>query len=433
MHGLENVNSHERFHDLCALAMSGILSTQEWADLTGHLQSCDECRQAFREYEALTKEGMPMLAARYCRQDEEEQWDNSKIRQRLFERITDAGQEAGAGLLIETPRRLRARDLRSFATPARILVAACLLFVIGIGLYRQFGEWRAAAKRPLVSTDQQLQKWVAEKQMLEGALAGREKSLAQAQSENSQKQIRIDQLESHIRLLEARADELGKAKMAADEQLRSISQQRADLVHLRDTMEAQFRDLQNAYQNVQLELVGLRAERDRVKLRMASLETDVEALTLANRDQQRRLQDQEQYLSQDRDIRELMGARQLYVADVFDVSSDSRTRRPFGRVFYTKGKSLIFYAFDLDRQPGVKNAAFQAWGRNEASQKKPLSLGILYKDDDASRRWVLRFDDPRRLEEIDSVFVTVEPSGGSKKPTGKAFLVASLRREANHP
>jgi hypothetical protein len=269
--------------------------------------------------------------------------------------------------------------------------------------------------------------------MLEGALAGREKSLAQAQSENSQKQIRIDQLESHIRLLEARADELGKAKMAADEQLRSISQQRADLVHLRDTMEAQFRDLQNAYQNVQLELVGLRAERDRVKLRMASLETDVEALTLANRDQQRRLQDQEQYLSEDRDIRELMGARQLYVADVFDVSSDSRTRKPYGRVFYTKGKSLIFYAFDLDRQPGVKNAAFQAWGRNEASQKKPLSLGILYKDDDASRRWVLRFDDPRRLEEIDSVFVTVEPSGGSKKPTGKAFLVASLRREANHP
>jgi len=48
-----------------------------------------------------------------------------------------------------------------------------------------------------------------------------------------------------------------------------------------------------------------------------------------------------------------MGARKLYIADVFDVDSGSRTKKPFGRVFYTQGKSLIFYAFDLDRQPSV--------------------------------------------------------------------------------
>ena len=47
-----------------------------------------------------------------------------------------------------------------------------------------------------------------------------------------------------------------------------------------------------------------------------------------------------------------MGARKLYIADVFDVDSGSRTRKPFGRVFYTQSKSLIFYAFDLDRQTG---------------------------------------------------------------------------------
>jgi hypothetical protein len=50
-----------------------------------------------------------------------------------------------------------------------------------------------------------------------------------------------------------------------------------------------------------------------------------------------------------------------------------------------------------------------------------------------NRRWALRCDDPQQLAEIDAVFVTVEPQGGSQKPTGKAFLYAMLRKEANHP
>jgi hypothetical protein len=124
---------------------------------------------------------------------------------------------------------------------------------------------------------------------------------------------------------------------------------------------------------------------------------------------------------------------------VFDVDSSSRTQKPFGRVFYTQGKSLIFYAFDLDREPGVVNAsanAFQVWGQREAPQGQqvsPMNLGILYMDNESNRRWVMRFDDPKQLAEIDAVFVTVEPQGGSHKPTGKPFLYALLRNEANHP
>jgi len=46
---------------------------------------------------------------------------------------------------------------------------------------------------------------------------------------------------------------------------------------------------------------------------------------------------------------------------VYDVERTGETRKPYGPVFYTKGKSLIFYAYDLDQQPGVKNAStFQA-------------------------------------------------------------------------
>jgi anti-sigma-K factor RskA len=107
----------------------------------------------------------------------------------------------------------------------------------------------------------------------------------------------------------------------------------------------------------------------------------------------------------------------------------------FGRVFYTQNKSLIFYAFDLDHEPGVKNAsAFQVWGQRDASERtRAMNLGILYMDSETNRRWVLHLDDPKQLAEIDAVFVTVEPHGGSPKPTGKPFLYALLRKEANHP
>jgi hypothetical protein len=44
---------------------------------------------------------------------------------------------------------------------------------------------------------------------------------------------------------------------------------------------------------------------------------------------------------------------------------------------------------------------------------------------------VLRFEDPQILAEIDSVFVTVEPPGGSAKPSGRQFLYAYLNANLN--
>jgi len=44
-------------------------------------------------------------------------------------------------------------------------------------------------------------------------------------------------------------------------------------------------------------------------------------------------------------------------------------------VFYTQNKSLVFYAFDLYHQPGVKNAGvFQVWGsgmRKQTAHRTP--------------------------------------------------------------
>jgi hypothetical protein len=116
------------------------------------------------------------------------------------------------------------------------------------------------------------------------------------------------------------------------------------------------------------------------------------------------------------------------------VARTGKTNKPYGRVFYTKGKSLIFYAYDLDQQQGLKNAStFQAWGRRGPDKEQALNLGIFYVDNDSKKRWVLKSTDPKTLEEIDAVFVTIEPQGGSHHPSGKQLLFASLRINPNHP
>jgi len=45
----------------------------------------------------------------------------------------------------------------------------------------------------------------------------------------------------------------------------------------------------------------------------------------------------------------------------------------------------------------------------------------------------LKFDDEKALDQIDAVFVTLEPDGQSHKPSGKSLLFAYLKVNPNHP
>ena len=430
-------SAHEKFSELCALAMSGALTDNESAELKKHLQTCSECREAYREYMLLTEEGIPHLAARYSPPQEVENWDDSATRRKLFARVA-AAELPG---LLEQPTR-PATLASGFHVRKRIVshpfvataVAACVVFAVSIGAYQYGRRIEAAAKEAIASAtasaDDRVQKLASEKNAVDDLLGAENQKLDLLQSESSLRQKEIERLNSALDVVQQHDKELVASNASSDEQLHSVS-------HERDALSAQLQEARHAYDAVQSELVGLRADRDKATLRLASLETEVNELTATNHDLLAKADTTGQFLSSDRDIRELMGARNLYIADVFDVDSSSRTRKPFGRVFYTQGKSLIFYAFDLDHQPGPKNAGtFQAWGQKEmppGTTAQPVSLGILYMDNEKNRRWALRCDDPQELAQIDAVFVTVEPHGGSDKPTSKPFLYAMLRKEANHP
>jgi len=97
---------------------------------------------------------------------------------------------------------------------------------------------------------------------------------------------------------------------------------------------------------------------------------------------------------------------------------------------FSKGLLCLRPAEQRQREQGC----LPGLGQKEGRSQPPRSLGIFYVDDSTQDRWVLKFEDPDVLEQIDQVFVTVEPASGSKQPTGRPFLSAAFLNEPpNHP
>ena len=121
--------------------------------------------------------------------------------------------------------------------------------------------------------------------------------------------------------------------------------------------------------------------------------------------------------------------------DVYDADGNGRRQQSFGRVFYIEGKSLVFYAYDLDDPGRFKtNVVFHVWGGKAGMKEVTHSLGILHKDDAGQNRWAMTFDDPSVLAQINSVFVTAESANKHyDEPHGKKVLYAYFGSQPNHP
>ena len=239
------------------------------------------------------------------------------------------------------------------------------------------------------------------------------------------------------RNLRANFAEIAKLKEQKAQLEAELADRKADLDRSsrdRAEMDRQLTATQANAHALQEKLGSVESQRSRDDSQRVGLLTRVNDLTAALQDKDRKIAQDQDLLQHDRDIRNLISARDLYIAEIYDVAKTGDTQKPFGRVFYTKDKSLIFYGYDLDQQPGIKNAStFQAWGRRGSDHQHDVSLGILYLDDSGKKRWVLKSNDATTLAQLDAVFVTVEPAGGSIKPTSKPLLFTYLRLEPNHP
>jgi hypothetical protein len=439
------MSSHEEFLELCAAATAGELSIAEQARLDAHLVVCPECRRAKTEYETAAVKAMAFAADRDSKRADvgDDSWSVENAEAELFQRLDRTHADGQASHVRGDPPDKSKPGRRFTYRPSQIrwqelwmpfAAAVLLCLALGVAAYRT-GIKRGtdvartvppSAKDSEISLEAQASDAGYERAQLLARISENGKVIADLRQQLSQEKKLVMGLNANAEPAESPAtagqqvvQAGGDSRIKRDEELKVAQTKLADL---------------------QTAIDAAAAARDDAASRATVLEAKVTELTDLLRDRDHALDrneaevaKQQELLEHDRDIRDLMGARELYMADVYDVSGKG-TAKTYGRVFYTKGKSLIFYAFDLDAQQSVQNAsAFQAWGRRGPDKLQALNLGIFFEDNLSKKRWVLKANDPKALEDIDAVFVTVEPNGGSHHPSGKQLLFASLRITPNHP
>jgi Anti-sigma-K factor rskA, C-terminal len=421
----------EEFAELCALSTSGELSADELATLNEHVAGCAPCTALLSEYTGLAHVGMAKLAADHHLNRAIETplgYDEAKGEERFV--AFRAHQPTWQSRFQPGVHQVTAIDRwRSIKRPAILIGTAAALLVCAGGAF-ELGRRMAAVPSPPTFTTVVRSPAAPdeEKAQLKTELATAQASLKTATDKSVDIERQLAALSDATTLLLAQIEALTRKDNADSGSLAALTQQR-------DALQQQLDEASGALVRAREDLNHAQRDRQGALFRVASLESEIKDLHSELAATSNAAGNDEKFLSADRDIRELMGARDLYIADVFDVKNNGERSRPFGRVFYTKGRRLIFYAFDLQAQSGYREAkAFQAWGKPDRSSGKPISLGIFYEDSEKNQRWVLKADNPEVLARINAVFVTVEPRGGSEKPTGKPFLEAYLHSlPPNHP
>jgi len=415
---------HEEFEALCALSTTGELTVEEWSRLREHLAQCARCRESQRQFERVVATAIPALAEEGGANPEDGtspgSWSLEAAEAALMESLRD--EPSPSNLKSITPSSpAHWRRTRRYALAATIL-AACSVAGYRMGVYHEHG-WGSSAVPAVAS----IPSIPPHADPAATAVTPRNAGTPSNETESAalRDQIRLDQMEM-ARLKDTQrqmVDELAKRSSELDRS----SQERADLA-------VRLALAQASAEGLEARLDRMNGQKPQDTAESTSLKVQINDLNTALKDKDKEIAQEQELLQHDRDIRNLIGARNLYIAEIYDVAKTGDTQKPFGRVFYTKDKSLIFYGYDLDQQRGMKNAStFQAWGRSGSDHKHDVSLGLLYQDDANQKRWALKFNDAKTIAQIDAVFVTVEPEGGSTKPSGKPLLFTYLRLDPNHP
>jgi TolA-binding protein len=403
------LNTHEQYEELCALAASGHASADELNDLRSHLEGCPNCRSAAYDFTQISAQGLSQLAAKRL---------HCEIPSGMTQRFIARARSEGIAISRENvPHIARPRRFGVFASVCAFAAVIVLAALLMIARSAPIAAGRQHNTPPSVGTPSS------------------DASLQKGQNQDAEIQRKLASAEADI------------ASMAT-----AIRKQRGELESLGEANGY----LATRLANEEHESATIRSEKAQLEARIAGLETDVErskadkntsdALVALEEGELRNLRgklatqeaalgQQEELAARGSDVRDLVVARNLHIIDVHDRDGDGKNQRAFGRIFYTEGKSLIFYAYDLaDPRKVDEKVSFCVWGERLGAEKPISNLGVFHSDDAKDGRWVLTFDDPNVLAQINSVFVTVESSRKAvKEPGGKRILFAFLGAKPNHP
>jgi len=408
------MNEHEDFKELCALSASGNISAPEMSELKAHLESCAECRGHLSDFAQVSAQALALHGDSYSR---------PRLPAGMKNRFITRARSDGVPLRW----RSKAIDLdfgklfnRAGAVAAIVFVSAAVGIVLWKGvparrhmasLNKSSAPVAPAGRTDVRAVDTRDHDLAVQLQTGVLSLERQRKTLEQDKQELEQ---RLNQSGKHEEDLSVRLSELEKNDAA----LRQLAaEQDSKLAGLNDELkkkDATLTDEVAALAEQQNQLEGLRAQ-------------------LGERDAE--IKDQQKLLSAGTLARDLIIARNLHIIDVHDSNGSGEHQRAFGRIFYTEGKSLVFYAYDLQDPENLDaKISFHVWGSKLGEQQQARNLGVFHAEDIGAGRWVLTCDDPNVLAKINTVFVTAESARKKiDQPKGKRILYAFLGERPNHP
>ena len=404
------MDTHDHYEQLCALAASGQLPSDELEDFRSHVATCPNCKMLANDLIFLSAQGLSVAAGERLRSTVP-----FGMTERFVARARSEGIEINRAAASEAKRPLRPiRWAAVCAVTATVLIAA--LFAI-----------RNAKSLPFIGQDKQKSAHLSSPSpVLHAELVHTEDARLQEQLTTTRAQL--SSMSATVRAQRSELDAVSRTSSLLNSHLIETEQQAAALQTEKAERESRIKQIEG-------ELEKSRSEKNTNEVALALQETELRDLRKQVADQADALEQQEALAARGSDVRDLVVARNLHIIDVHDRDGDGKSQRAFGRIFYSEGKSLTFYAYDLADQRKVDaKVSFYVWGERLGAEKPVRSLGIFHSDDASDGRWVLTFDDPRVLTQIDSVFVTAESSRkAAREPRGQRILFAFLGGKPNHP
>ena len=406
---------HESYEILCALAASGRASADDLKHLSDHMTQCADCREQLSDFVQLSAHVLPFHGDTYKQQ---------RVPSGMTERFRERARAEGIALDRSPRSVLNHRVVSRLAWSA----VAAILVLAGVLTFRNvYGFRNRAGNSPTVA--RAIPNPTQEKP---AAASGTDGNQQLAKTAELERQLSLSQQD--VVLLKQRIvdlqHELGVEKSEhenASSRISSLESENANLRVGESAKNSRLADLDRQLKEKQSATVEELAA-------LAEKEAELERLSNQLAERQRELERERQLLAASAQARDLITARNLHIIDVHDNDRSGR-QVPFGRIFYTEGQSLIFYAYDLDAAERQNTkGAFHVWGGTLGDQRRVRNLGIFRSEDAAAGRWVLTFDDPRVLAQINTVFVTAESAKNTmSQPKGKRILYAFLGDRPNHP
>ena len=415
--------SHDEFRELGALAAIGQITASEHEDLAVHLRECSECREAYADYSRILRQDLPQAdPARFrSKQSSLHPATDAELRERFVARARAHGADFSPeveGTIRVDRKRVRLLRMRfAVATAAAALAIAAGFTFAFVLREKKTTEAPSANVAALRFQNESLQREFDEATNKVAALSNQVSTL----SEND-RTLDGDLKEKEASLAEAKRD---VDRLSVE--LAQLRTRNSTLVAEREHEQSVAAELRNRVQTLE----GSNAN---AVAAMVELQDKIHSLNAAVEQQSTKLSMERQLTSVSSDVRQLMGARNLHIIDVHDVNGTGRSAKSFGRVSYSEGESLVFYAFDLPNGKLTPSKyQFQAWGQQEGQAHSVRNLGTFSIDDREQHRWVLKVSDAALLRGMDSVFVTAETVRDVNEPRGKRVLYAYLAGRPNHP